>query len=259
MADVPELYQSTRAPVRASFFDLERAQDFWKQNGSLPKLEDAFEQCKGNAPFDYWNRVWLDTEDFYNGTRSRSVEFINKIRRSGKFSAAKQLAAEYKESRVKFTLDYILARYGAEGADLVHSDIETVKYCHDLSRTYELWRDRYVMAVGGAPFSLVPRYDRVSVPYNEWSVDACDYIRQENRAILADDGCMLPDWRTKAEVANYDTALINSVLNKTKAANESAQTRKKSREVVEAYLEEHGADLSDADRAAMEAMLTQLK
>lgn len=245
-ADIPGIYKVARKPVPAVFFDLERARDFWKKDNSFGKLETAYERCVSSQPFDYWNRVWLDTE--------RATNYMQ---------LSKHFDKEVAGSRVNLTLDQILDRYGTQGVELVNSDLPTVKYCHDLARTFEEWRYAYANAVkvpkwGFYNSRVTPAYDEVRDPYNKWNENSCSALHKYNGLFIPADNCVLPDWRTPEEVANYDTALLNNVIRQQNEAKKNAQSRTQSRQVIEAYLSDHGDTLSDADRKALETMLKQL-
>lgn len=247
LAEIPGLYKNTRKPVPAAFFDVKRAKVFWNQENTLEDLEKAYERCVESPSFAYWNRVWVDTE--------RAINYMQ---------LSKLFDSEVEGSRARLTLDQVLAKYGKDGAALVHSDLETVKYCHDLSRTFEEWRYAFANAVkdpakrGFYNSYRSPAYEEVRVPYNEWGLNTCEALSRHNDMFISTDHCALPDWRTPEEVANYDTALLNNVIRQQNEVTKNAQSSAQSRQVIEAYLSDHGATMSDTDRKALEIMLKQL-
>ncbi|RCK47757.1 hypothetical protein TH30_04680 [Thalassospira profundimaris] len=267
LGETPGLYEIAKEPVRTAFFDVDRARNFWEEDRTFLQLEKAYERCVDNQAFDYWNRVWLDTErgggdgGYGNKTRDFIRRVWNPINGAGDRKLRSQYEAEYEANRAQFTLDYILGRYGTEGMELVNSDLDTIKYCHDLSRAYEKWRFEYASTAMGGQFSMMPRTDWIRVPYNEWDNAICESLQKKvgrDDVVLLSNTCELPDWRSPEEVANYDTALLNNVIRQQNEAKKNAKSRTQSRQVIEAYLSDHGDTLSDADRKALETMLKQL-
>lgn len=246
---------------KANFFDFNRAFGFWTDLGTFTQLEHAWEACDGNKAFHYWNNVWFDW--FRRGYEDDDPHKVYRGHRPTR------IAEEY---TADFVLKDVVRRYGQEGEQLVQSDVETVKYCHDLLRTYEDWRDSYEGLLGHRPYwyyvdSLSYGYEYIDRPFQEWLHHLCktamvkaSWKGEQGWSGIFGDWCdYVPDWRSPHEIKDYDTALLNNEIKKIGRLQHNAQQRAESRKVIEQHLAAHRDTLSDADREALEAMIEQLQ
>lgn len=228
-AGAPPIYEKARSDLARDwrFFEIDRAGGFWTELRTLTELEQAWAVCEGNEAFKYWNNVWFDDDLMH--------------------------------TRADLVLKNDLQRYGENGVRLVQAELETVKYCHDLLRTYETWDRTYMRAKVNPARELWegPDYNNISEPFNAWDRHcwAMRLVKYFNQNVCND----LPDWRSPQEVANYDTALVNNTIGNASNPLHNQAQRAASRQVVEDYLSNHGDTLSDADRAALEEIIRQLQ
>lgn len=251
-AEAPPIYKTNGIIVgEEQFFDFARASDFWTDIPTFPALEDAWARCENNKAVDYWNRVWFSW--FENG---------NSYEVNAHYVGGERPQRVPQEYTADFVFNEVVQRYGKEGVILVKSDSGTVKYCHDLLRTYEEWREAY-----DGIFDYHPdwgdwvisegRRKYIDEPFNKWSEKRCDIAMADR--LFYNECNSLPDWRLPQEVENYDTALLNNEIRKVQRLQHDAQQRAESRKVIEQHLAAHRDTLSDADRKALEAMIVQLQ
>ncbi|RCK33959.1 hypothetical protein TH9_06010 [Thalassospira xiamenensis] len=226
------------------FFDQDRAEGFWSDLKTLPALEQAWERCENNEAFAHWNNVWLIERlrhgEFAQGESDRGLPNTLTL---------------WQEHHAIFIYSFILVHYGVEEMQMVTKDFETVRYCHDLLRTYESWNKTYSAS------KLNPErdsrhgvdYTNISEPFNGWERH-CYYMSMV-KGFNEDECNDLPDWRTPEEVAKYDAGLVNNQIARAKSARQTEEQRATSRKVVEDYLASHGDSLSEADRDALKAAI----
>ncbi|MBR9817302.1 MAG: hypothetical protein GYB52_11790 [Rhodospirillales bacterium] len=225
------------------FFDYDRAVGFWTEVETLPALEKAWERCENNEAFAHWNNVWLIEwrrhKEFAQGERDRGLPNTLSL---------------WQDHRAIFIYSFILVHYGVEEMQKVTTEFETVRYCHDLLRTYETWSYTYrASKQDPATTSFEESDDNISEPFNGW--DRHCFQMRGPKGINKDECNDLPDWRTPEEVAKYDAGLVNNQIVRAKTARQTEEQRATSRKVVEDYLASHGDSLSEADRDALKAAI----
>lgn len=192
----------------------------------------------------------------------RAVSFWNNLKTGEQYDAEYAKCSENEDynrwdsqwlSRSATTIEDLTL----EGED----DRELMEYCHDLSRTYDLWASIYKNIIGLMQDSWTG-HRPVADAWNEWSAKACEtriYVHPwgaehgyYNANIFTGECNDLPDWRLPDQVKEYDTILANSVIR-------SGKKNEQSRAVVSNYLAKHGDTLSQADRDALETIIKDLQ